>query len=760
MSKKQIKNKKISVETPTDPKALLKLKKLKITLAIIIAAFAFILYDQSIYHNYTLDDNSVISENRITKQGIAGIPTILKTDYWYGSNQDELRGPIYRPAPLIVFAIVWQFFPNNPHAYHFINVLLYAISCLILFLVLCKLFKNQNLIFPFVCSLLYAGHPIHTEVVNNIKSLDEIFCFLFGMLSILFIFRYISTRSIVSLFLGGMSFFLALISKETGIAFLVVIPLTIFFFTDQPGKKIVRISVILIAFTAVWLLLRMIIFKDLNQKAGIANSLLNNIVNGAPDFISWQATAFYTLLRYIGLLIFPHPLSFDYSFAQIEIKNLNDPAALLGIVLYFALGTYALINIRKKSIVAFAILFYLITLAPVSNVFFIGGSTMAERFMYIPSLGFCIILTYFLIKLTKTENVKSRFNNLSKFFSVNSFLFIFVLGIIVLYSVKIFSRNKDWKDNITLFSHDVTIVKNSAKAHFILGTVLLSDVYPKEKDKVKQDSILNVIVDELSRGIEIMSAVSTFAPSYNYMLGIAYMYKKDPKSALSYLEMYRDKYAKPEIEVYNRLASVYYDLNMFDKAIQAEDSVIKYLPDFSNTYLFKGNALFAKQEYEKALVQYQKAIELSPNNVEVYYNRAIAFANEKKYEEALKDYDKTIELKPDYVEAYVNRGNILSDEKKYDEALNNFNKAIELRPGFDKSYFNRGTVYINTKKYDESIKDFTKAIELNPGYFKAYYNRGIAKFNSGNKAAACLDMQKAVELGFQPAADFIKLQCH
>ncbi|MGI8580735.1 MAG: protein O-mannosyl-transferase TMTC1-related protein [Chitinophagaceae bacterium] len=368
------------------------------------------------------------------------------------------------------------------------------------------------------------------------------------MLSILFILRYVSTRSIVSLVLGGVSFFLALVSKETGITFLAIIPLIIFFFTDQPGKKIITISMILVGLTGIWLLLRMIIFKDLNQSAGVANSLLNNTLNGAPDFISRQATAFYVLLRYVRLLIFPHPLSCDYNFAQIEIKNLSDPAALFAIVLYFALGIYGLINFRKKSIIAFAILFYLITLAPVSNVFFIGGSTMAERFMYMPSLGFCIILTYFLIKLTKTENLKSRFSNLSKFFSVNSFLFMFVFGFIILYSVKTFSRNKDWKDNVTLFGHDVNVSENSATAHFILGTSLLYDVYPNEKDKVKQDSLLNDIISELSRGNEIVSAASTYAPSYNYQLGIAYMYKKDPKNALINLEMYRDKYIKPEIE--------------------------------------------------------------------------------------------------------------------------------------------------------------------------------------------------------------------
>src|ERR1700722_10492242 len=110
MSKKQIptKPKAAAVAIPTDAPAL---KKLKISLGVIIAAFAFILYAQSISYKYTLDDHFVISDNEVIKQGFAGIPAILKTDYLFGFSNGDYSGPIYRPASLILFAIEWQFFP-------------------------------------------------------------------------------------------------------------------------------------------------------------------------------------------------------------------------------------------------------------------------------------------------------------------------------------------------------------------------------------------------------------------------------------------------------------------------------------------------------------------------------------------------------------------------------------------------------------------------------------------------------------------------
>src|SRR5665213_287244 len=206
------------------------LKRLKISLGLIIAVFALVLYAQSISFNYTLDDGTVLRENKVTKKGVQGISEIIKHGYWYGFNQS--REAAYRPTSLIMFALEWQLFDDNPHVSHLINILLYSLSCWLLFLLLCRLFEKQSMLFPFVCALLYAAHPIHTEVVDSIKSRDEILCFLFGIISMLCLIRYNNTKSILALIFGAISFFLSLLSKETGIAFLIIISLTLFVFTE------------------------------------------------------------------------------------------------------------------------------------------------------------------------------------------------------------------------------------------------------------------------------------------------------------------------------------------------------------------------------------------------------------------------------------------------------------------------------------------------------------------------------------------------
>ena len=616
MKKKQIKSGPVLHKTTVDPKGS---NKLKIPLVIIVAVFTFILYAQSINHNYTLDDHPVIDENSITTKGLSGIPTLLKTDYWYGSGHDESRGPVYRPTSLIIFATVWEFSPNNPHVYHFINVLLYSFTCLLLFLLLCELFRKQNILFPFICTLLYAAHPIHTEVVNNIKSLDEILCFLFGLISIWSLLKYNSSKSILSFVLGGISFFLALVSKETGITFLVIIPMGVYFFTDTSLRKLIPTFLLLLVITGFGLAIRMMVFKDLPPNPEITTSALNNSLNAAPDMVSRYATIFYILLRYLVLLIFPHPLTCDYNFSQIKNQTLSDPAALIGIIIFFASGVYSIINFRRKSIVAFGILFFLITLAPVSNLFFLGGSVMAERFMYTPSLGFCIILTWFLIRITKTESIKNKFKDFYQFFALNQRLFFIVLGITALYCLKTISRSRDWKDNITIFSNDVKISGNSARANQILGSALMISVM-KSADVKNQEDTFRLAKGYLKRALEIYPEY--YAPFSH--LGVIYLYEKK-----------------------------------FDSANYCLKKGLQLMPDDVDLNFNYGLLLFNLKEYDNAIKVLNHTVELNSKHENAYYNLAALYLNKIDYDKALLNYSKVIELNPKNANAYYYSGALL-----------------------------------------------------------------------------------------------------
>ena len=159
------------------------LQKLDYRWPVLIAVIAFLLYANTITHDYALDDWGAVTNNQFVQQGIKGIPQILKVDLWHFGN---LTLGYYRPLSLITFAIEHEFFDNNPHSSHFINIFLFAITGFVLCLMLTELFQAYHIAFAFLISLLFVAHPIHTEVVANLKSRDELIAFL-GVISVVFL---------------------------------------------------------------------------------------------------------------------------------------------------------------------------------------------------------------------------------------------------------------------------------------------------------------------------------------------------------------------------------------------------------------------------------------------------------------------------------------------------------------------------------------------------------------------------------------------
>src|SRR5256885_1682485 len=147
----------------------------------IAAAISLLLYLNTITHGYVLDDDTVIQKNSIVTKGIKAIPEIMTTPYRKGAW--ERQESLYRPLSLIVFATEWQLAPKHPFLGHLVNILLYALTIFLLYKLLRRWLRQKHPLIVLAITLLFAVHPLHTEVVANIKSLDEILCLLFGILS-------------------------------------------------------------------------------------------------------------------------------------------------------------------------------------------------------------------------------------------------------------------------------------------------------------------------------------------------------------------------------------------------------------------------------------------------------------------------------------------------------------------------------------------------------------------------------------------------
>jgi hypothetical protein len=367
-------------------------EKHRIVLGGALSLVAFLLYVSTLNYGFVLDDAPAITRNEIVKQGIQGIPELLKTDYQAGSR--IAKGTLYRPLSLVMFAVEWQFFPNDPFPGHLINVLLYAVTAYVLFRFLWQLMPETSLLIPFSITLLFLVHPIHTEVVANIKSRDEILSFLLVLLALSF---SVQGDRIETMALAGILYFLSLMSKESSITVLGVLPVMLYFFTKKSVKQIF-ITTGVFAFAAfAYLLVRKIVLGEIAGNVDVPP--IDNFLVLAKDFDTKTATALEISAKYLRLLFFPHPLSVDYAYNQIPIVTWADYRPLLSSALYLILIVLAAVRFQKKELWVFGIIFYLITISLYTNLFITIGTAFGERLLYLPSLGFCITLVALLAKL-------------------------------------------------------------------------------------------------------------------------------------------------------------------------------------------------------------------------------------------------------------------------------------------------------------------------------------------------------------------------
>jgi len=399
-------------------------------------------------------------------------------------------------------AILFHAAYSNSKVSHFINILLYALVVVLLFRVLSIIFPAQQsnwyLTLSFVGSLLFLLHPIHVEVVSNVKGRDEILALMCALSAMYFTLKYIEKENFLFLVLSGVTFLLGALAKEHVITFLAVIPLMTYFFTKSSFQKNGITLIPLVIATLVFLYMRKEaigadhLFDFTSGKA--STDLMNNPF--AEMSISERfATVFYTLGMYVKLLFVPHPLTHDYYPYQIPIMNWSSIGSIASLLLYVGMGIFALWGIMKKNIVAFGILFFLLPLFPVSNMLISVGTFMNDRFIFISSVGFCIIVAYWI-----SRKLPAPVLNLSLFV-------ILLLG----YSIKTFTRIPDWKDTFALNSAAIKYSPNSARANLFMSTALYKDFYLKETDPQLKTEYLNQIQGLVDKSLNIY-------PRYNSAL--------------------------------------------------------------------------------------------------------------------------------------------------------------------------------------------------------------------------------------------------
>ncbi len=589
-------------------------------LAIILAVIAGVLYVVTLQNEWALDDVISITRNSFTQKGFAGISDLLSKDSFVGfiGSASDLPGGRWRPLALISFAteieiVGWKKTANAnnfglAHIMHFNNVILYAAISYLLFQLLYRHITKK--VWPSVIiSLLFIVHPIHSEVVANIKSRDELLSWFFLLLTLIFALEWKNKEKIIFLALSTTLFFLALLSKENGVTFIAILPITFFCFTKMKWKNSFIATTPFIAIVFFYITLRFSIIGFVHKE--IAEVMNSPYLYATP--LEAFATKIFVLGKYILMLFLPLNLNYDYSYNQIPYTSFSDWRVLLSIAVQLVLLVYAFKEIGKKSLIAYGILFYFFSVFIVSNLVVDTGGVMGERFVFQASFGFLIAIVAVISLLIKKIIIDEK---------VFKPVIVGVLMVIVIpCSYKTYSRNKEWKNDKTLFIKDVIINPNSARTNNGAGTsyIFLGD---EAKDSALKKACYDSSVYLLKKALRIHPKY--IDPYLN--LGVAYNRKKMVDSAEYYWNKAR------ALQPQNP------QLGEFDKVLVVD-------------FLSKASVDYIKGDTAQAINDYRKAVKYGSKDFKTLYNLAGIYFTVRQYDSARIYFNKTLVLKPNHPDA-------------------------------------------------------------------------------------------------------------
>jgi len=580
--------------------------------ALIVFLAALFVYANNIPNDWAYDDIEYITENSyINESGHFG--DILTTSYLYGSN-GNCTG-LYRPLTVLSYALNRQITGLNASSFHLVNDLIHA-ACSVVALLLLRSLGFGALAFP--AALLFALHPIHTEAVSNVVGRAELLSCLF-MLSSLAAYYSASLKRNRAYPLALLLFFFALLSKEIP-AVLPVIILAGFLTQGLRGEKrrgsreLLEIAGFF-AVLGIYLLLR----HSAIGHSGVPSAIMmhDNPLSGLA-FFERLPTALSVLMKYCLLLLAPFRLSADYSFNQLPLLNsLFSPAALTGLAVAIGLVALWFIALKRSKMLSISVALFGLPLLFVSNIPFTFGTIMGERLLYIPSLGFIMLLVMLFEWLTAGLLRK------------NAIGIAVLILVSVVYGGRTFARNFDWKDNTSLFAATAISSPNSVKNCYNYALSL------------RQQGQLRDAVDWYRRAVGIW-------PEHRnawFNLGNTLVDMQRPKEAL----------------------------DAFEKADKLVPNDINTLQNLALTYKIM-------QQPEMAVSTFERILSLRPNDRSVRMNIADVWRSAGDYGRALEILTSIVRDEPNNIGAIVNIGNIHLVEGDSHRAESDYRKALTIAP--------------------------------------------------------------------------------
>lgn len=588
------------------------------------AAIAALCYLNGLGNEFVFDDLDVIVKNPLVTSETSGPADIFTSHYWAHVTP---TGNLYRPLAILSYALNHRLAGLEPFSYHLVNLVLHAMCASLVAALGSAVGLSPG--GAFAAGALFAAHPIHTEAVTGVVGRADLMVTAAVLGAWLL---HLRARRLGAPSLIGIGFLLAagLLSKENA----VVLPALMVASDVAPGRR-ETISIrsvapsYLICFGLIisWLILRMVLLPPVASGA-ISESVFAGVTPGDRAL-----TSFSVIGRYLWLLAVPLRLSADYSFEQIPVvTTITDPAAVVSMLLVggIALAASGLLRRGVRPRVAdLGAATFLIALLPVSNLLVPIGTIMAERLLYLPSVGFCLAFPALWGRLAPG---RSRLGALAA-------------GLLVLlYAARTVDRNADWKDQRTLFEVTTVTSPRSAKAHYNLGVARQEDgdatgalhayrvaiaIKPDDGRSLHNAGLILASLDRLDEALRDLDAAALLDPDlpavFSSLGAVQSRLGRDDAAQASFHEALR-RAGDPidrHTALYN-LGSLSLSRRRVSEAIEWLERARDVLPDEPDGRYQLGLAYLEAGRPAEAAAQLERVIALAPGVHEALRDLALA----------------------------------------------------------------------------------------------------------------------------------------
>jgi tetratricopeptide (TPR) repeat protein len=440
-------------------------------------AFALLAYSNSFRAGFVFDnDRAILRDARVHAATSENLHLILNEEYWYKTTATLL----YRPLTTFSYLLNYAVFGNGPHpaGYHWVNFALHAVNIALVYLLGLLLFQETREKEHLALALagVWALHPVLTESVTNIVGRADLLAG-FGVLAgLLCHARSVAAGGrrklawLAALMLAGT---IGMFSKESAVVLLAA--MAIYDFTFGRGGARDRLP----GYLTLALPLALFWYVRSRVVAGLAAApvpFTDNPLVGA-GFWTARLAAVQVIGKYLWLLVWPRDLSCDYSYNQIPLFAWGF-GSFAALAVCAAAAAAAVFCYRRHKAVCFFIVFFFAALAPTSNMVILIGSVMAERFLYLPSVGFAGCLVWTIYRRPRMAPA--------------------VLALVsAALAARTYARNIDWLDEGSLWTSAAKVCPGSYKTHLHVATAVIGP----------QGEGMDRAIDEVNRSLAILDGL-------------------------------------------------------------------------------------------------------------------------------------------------------------------------------------------------------------------------------------------------------------